>query len=540
MPQGHRIEEYEIVRVLGAGGFGITYLAFDHKLDGPVALKEYFPAGLAGRADERRVVVSSSEHAEVFAWGLDRFIEEARAIHRFRHRNVVRAHRYIEAHGTAYIVMEYVEGDSLAVLLEARGSLSVAAWRQWLDHLLDGLAHVHDQGYLHRDIKPSNIVIRSADGEPVLIDFGSARVSAAERTHTQVLTPEYAPIEQHSRKAKQGPATDIYALAAVSYRVLTGEPPPSAPDRMLDDQHAPLADRVAGSNRAWLAGIDQGLALRPSDRPQSVEAWRATFDRGSATPDPAADAWPVESEHEKRQSDVPTADRRAEQNGKRSLAVAAILAVAAVVVASLIAVVAWFQQPELPDPARFDHPSRSDRVTPRRPARPERVTPTRTPDATARLQQTAPEPVQRPGRNLLDPTSWPDPAPEPAAPRFGSGPYAADDYAQRFRAATGIDPVKEPRRFRQWMRDQGIYRRSFEVPPDPQVTPRSVPEPAQPHGRTFPEPRNGTPAQVNDALEHFTRGSNQDDVLRIQGTPDEIDSWTKPRPAVDADSTRHH
>ena len=210
----------------------------------------------------------------MFAWGLDRFIKEARAIHRFRHPNVVRAHRYIEAHGTAYIVMEYVEGESLAALLEARGSLPVAAWRPWLDRLLDGLAHVHDKGYLHRDIKPGNVVIRAADGEPVLIDFGAARVLAAERTHTLVLAPAYAPIEQHSTKAQQGSFTDIYSLAAVSYRALTGEPPPNALDRMLDDRYEPLAVRVAGADQTWLAIVDRGLALQPQDRPETVEAWR--------------------------------------------------------------------------------------------------------------------------------------------------------------------------------------------------------------------------------------------------------------------------
>ena len=256
LPAGSNVEEYEIVRVLGAGGFGITYLAFDHTLDGPVAIKEYFPAGLAARTDDRRVSAASIESRDVFAWGLDRFIDEARTMHRFRHPNVVRAHRFVEAYGTAYIVMEYVDGESLAAILESRGRLPAAAWRRWLDRLLDGLAHVHGHGYLHRDVKPANIVVRAEDGEPVLIDFGAARAAARDRTHTRVLTPEYAPIEQHSSQAAQGPPTDIYALAAVSCRVLTGTAPPSAPDRMLDDRYEPLAGRVAGADRAWLAALD--------------------------------------------------------------------------------------------------------------------------------------------------------------------------------------------------------------------------------------------------------------------------------------------
>ena len=170
--------------MLGAGGFGITYLAFDHQLDGPVAIKEYFPAEVAVRADGWRVAASSADRREVFAWGLDRFTEEARSIHRFRHPNVVRVHRYVERAGTAYIVMEYVEGESLQRVLDARGPLPAAAWHRWLDPLLDGLAHVHGQGYLHRDLKPANIVIRAVDGEPVLIDFGAARAAARRHRRT--------------------------------------------------------------------------------------------------------------------------------------------------------------------------------------------------------------------------------------------------------------------------------------------------------------------------------------------------------------------
>ena len=267
--------EYEIVRVLGAGGFGITYLAFDHQLDGPVALKEYFPADVASRADGSGVAVTATTNQDLFAWGLDRFIQEARAIHRLRHPNVVRAYRYLEANGTAYIVLEYVEGEPLKTILDRRGRLSANEWRPWMDALLDGLAHVHEHGYLHRDIKPANIVVRSDNGEPVLIDFGSARLQHGDRTLTQVLTAGYAPIEQYSNDAAQGPQGDIYAMAAVSYRVLTGSTVPSAPDRVLNDGYGPLTDRTTATDSGWLAAVDRGLALRPEGRPQTVEEWRA-------------------------------------------------------------------------------------------------------------------------------------------------------------------------------------------------------------------------------------------------------------------------
>ena len=278
LPSGYRIEEYEIVRVLGAGGFGITYLATDTKLDGPVALKEYFPHEHAVRAADQRVAALSTEESRaLFTWGLDRFLDEARSVHRFRHPNVVRVHRYIEALGAAYIVMEYVEGEALEAVVEMRAPLRATEWRRWLDRLLDGLEHVHEHGYLHRDITPANIVIRIANGEPVFIDFGAARAAARDRTHTQVLTPPYAPIEQHGSGCAQGPSTDIYALAVVSYHALTGVLPPFAPDRALEDRYEPLAGRIDGVEFSWLAAIDQGMALRAEDRPQTVAAWRSAL-----------------------------------------------------------------------------------------------------------------------------------------------------------------------------------------------------------------------------------------------------------------------
>ena len=289
LPPGYRIEEYEIVRALGAGGFGVTYLANDTRLDGPVALKEYFPREHAERAADQRVAASPAEEScALFTWGLDRFLDEARSIHRFRHPNVVRVHRYVEALGTAFIVMEYVEGESLDAVLRSRAPLPAAEWRQWLDRLLDGLEHVHGHGYVHRDITPANIVIRASNGEPVLIDFGAARAAARGRAHTQVLTPRYAPIEQHGTEGTQGPPTDIYALAAVSYRALTGECAPEAPARAVDDRYEPLVGRVAGADLPWLAAIDRAMALRANDRPRTVSGWRSAM-AGAEGPDRAPD-----------------------------------------------------------------------------------------------------------------------------------------------------------------------------------------------------------------------------------------------------------
>ena len=280
-----RLHDYEIVRVLGAGGFGITYLAFDHNLNGPVALKEYFYAGLATRARSGAVVPSSTSKADGFEWGRARFLDEARLVARLDHPNIVRVHRYFEANNTAYIVMDYVEGESLAAVLKKHGTLAPPQWRRWIEPLLDGLEHVHRRDYLHRDIKPENIVIRAMDGQPVLIDFGAARSAAAEKTRhlTAVHTPGYAPIEQYSASGRQGPATDIYALAAVSYRVLAGEAPPDAADRAVEDEYRPLVQRMRQPGDPFLAAIDRALALRAADRPQSLPAWRTLLN-------PAADS----------------------------------------------------------------------------------------------------------------------------------------------------------------------------------------------------------------------------------------------------------
>lgn len=280
--KGARVEEYRILRVLGRGGFGITYLAFDLNLNGPVALKEYFPAGHARRLDDGSVGPASPDNRSVFDWGLKSFLAEAQAIHRLQHPNVVRALRYFQARGGAFIVMEYVEGDSLAKVLKDRSGLTFAEWHPLFEKLLDGLEHVHDHEYLHRDLKPGNIVVRDADGAPVLIDFGSARIATGERTNTQMVTDGYAPIEQYGSR-KQGPPADLYALAAVSYRALLSERPPTAPDRVTNDTIARLEDRVNGAERGWLAALDRCLAIQPKDRPQSVAALRKALRKRSVS-----------------------------------------------------------------------------------------------------------------------------------------------------------------------------------------------------------------------------------------------------------------
>ena len=280
LPPNARLNEYQIVRELGAGGFGITYLAYDHNLNGPVALKEYFYAGLAMRGSDGSVSPISTRRADNYKWGRDRFLVEAQTLTGLNHPNIVRVRRFFEANNTAYIVMDYVEGEPLSAFLERHGTLNPEEWRPWLEALLDGLEHVHGKDYLHRDIKPDNIVLRvdeTGASQPVLIDFGAARRAAADKTPqlTAVHTPRYAPLEQYSSTSRQGPFTDIYSLAAVSYRALAGEPPPNAADRVEKDAFRQLTEHLKRPDDPLLAAIDSALAVRAVDRPQTVSEWRA-------------------------------------------------------------------------------------------------------------------------------------------------------------------------------------------------------------------------------------------------------------------------
>ena len=289
LPRGYRLQEYELVRVLGMGGFGITYLGFDHHLAKAVAIKEYLPSDLATRTTDHSVAPQASSFRGDFQWGLDRFVKEAKTVARFDHRHIIKVYRYFEAHGTAYIVMEYAEGETLADYLVREGPLSEAELREILYPLLDGLAVVHEAGILHRDITPSNIVLRDEDGSPVLIDFGAARQAVGERSRsiTSVLTPGYAPIEQYSTRGdSQGAWTDIYALGAVCYRALTGRVPVEALERVRRDRLVSLGELCGAWVSAGLvSSVDWALQVGEEDRPQSVTEWRAMLEAKEAADD---------------------------------------------------------------------------------------------------------------------------------------------------------------------------------------------------------------------------------------------------------------
>ena len=276
LPPGTSLQRYEILSVLGQGGFGITYRARDTQLNRDVAIKEYLPSALAVREQTILVLPRSTQMAGEFALGRQRFLDEGRTLATLqRAPSIVRVFDFIEANGTAYIVMELVPGITLDERLSRGKVLSPAEIDKILWPLLDGLAQVHAIDFLHRDIKPANILLDET-GSPTLIDFGSSRAAIAGQTvaATAIFTPGYAAAEQFTA-ARQGPWTDIYGLSATLYHAITGAPPPSAFDRMLDETYEPLTKRTpAGFAPGLLIGIDAGLAVRASDRPQSIAGWR--------------------------------------------------------------------------------------------------------------------------------------------------------------------------------------------------------------------------------------------------------------------------
>ena len=291
LPPGSRMEDFELKKVLGHGGFGITYRGWDTVLGRTVAVKEYLPAGVAIRVADMTIHPKTQDDEEDYRKGLDDFLREARVLARFEHHpNIVRVHRFFKAHGTAYIVMEYVEGQTLSTICKAEGTLDEPRLTAILNPLLAALSEMHAVEFLHRDIKPGNILLRN-DGAPVMIDFGSARTAMAVRSQsmTSIVTPGFAPIEQYSTRGKQGPWTDIYAVGAVLYCAMTGTVPSDATSRIEDDDLVPTGQAAAGRYGEPLCdAVDWALRLRGADRPQSIAEWREVLEGRSAPPDPSA------------------------------------------------------------------------------------------------------------------------------------------------------------------------------------------------------------------------------------------------------------
>ncbi len=301
LPVGHRLHEFEVTGLIGEGGFGIVYLATDTQLQRTVAIKEYMPASLASRNEALEVTVRSERHRETFALGMRSFVNEARLLASFDHPALIKVYRFWEANGTAYMVMPYYQGPTLKNWLREQKASPNEAWlKAMLRPLLDALEAIHADHCYHRDIAPDNILLLGPD-KPLLLDFGAARrvIGDATQALTVILKPGYAPLEQYAEvpSMKQGPWTDVYALSAVLYAVITGKAPPPSVGRMMKDDLVPATTMAAGRYSVpFLAAIDAGLTVRPEERPQNVAAMRELLfadtllpgHKVSAPPAPAA------------------------------------------------------------------------------------------------------------------------------------------------------------------------------------------------------------------------------------------------------------
>ena len=280
LPVGTRLAEFEIRQILGAGGFGVVYRAWDEALQRDVALKEYMPVSMAGRGPDRSVTLRSRVHEENFAVGLQSFVNEARLLARFDQPALVKVLRFWEANGTAYMAMPLYKGRTLRQLRkDAPASTFNDGWiRALIEPLLGALEVMHEAAVYHRDIAPDNI-LWCDDNRPVLLDFGAARLVLADRTQnvTAILKPQFAPIEQYAetQSMRQGPWTDFYALAGTCYFLLTGRAPLPATARVMGDELVPLAQIAPpGCSQRLVQILDWAMAVRPQDRPQSVAQLR--------------------------------------------------------------------------------------------------------------------------------------------------------------------------------------------------------------------------------------------------------------------------
>ena len=272
-------DSYRILRVVGSGGFGITYEAEDIGLGTVVAIKEYYPLDFGDRDDGTMSVRPKSDrHKQSFEWGRSNFLQEARTLARFEHPSIVRVTRVFAANSTAYMVMRFEVGLSY---LDWLASVGRPPTQEELDAvtapLLDALQVMHAADFLHRDIAPDNIIIR-ADGTPVVLDFGAAGRANAGLSHSLngIVKAGYSPHEQYASDTNlQGPWSDIYALGATLYLAVTGRTPEEATLRAIDDRMPSAVVSAKGRYRGdFLAAIDACLTVRYADRPQSVAQLR--------------------------------------------------------------------------------------------------------------------------------------------------------------------------------------------------------------------------------------------------------------------------
>jgi serine/threonine protein kinase len=319
LPVGTLIEGFEIQDVIGIGGFGIVYKAFDPMLQRQVALKEYLPATLAQRIEGGAVRVREARHKNTFDAGMRSFINEARLLAQFDHAALVKVYRFWEMAGTAYMVMPLYQGQTLKQYAEnCKGPLPESQVVNWLVVLTQALEVMHAQQCYHRDISPENIIIEESTGRPILLDFGAARraIGSVSQPFTVILKASYAPIEQYAEvpSMTQGAWTDVYALAAVAHFLITGKTPPSSVGRLVNDNYQTLSSQpqLPYSPHVKLA-IDRALAVQPQDRTANMALFRQALqtqpqdilslvDQASNTEPVAANTNPIEANKTPSQS----------------------------------------------------------------------------------------------------------------------------------------------------------------------------------------------------------------------------------------------
>ena len=294
LAEGFRLDQYEFQGVLSSSEAGIKYFCLDHEVGRRFAVMECLPSALVTRQVGGGVVPQSSTAERTFNELLEQFLREADAAAQFRHPSMVSVHGSLRANGTGYVLMDYVEGETLSALLARTGAIAVGSLMSLASPLMDCVAAMHEAHLLHLDIRPGNVVL-GAERNPVLLTYGLGRHSARgarqalgeDRRRPRMTVPRslYSAFEMYSKIGRVGPWTDIYALGATFYQCVAGRPPSAAPDRMMQDDFAALSDHYKDSaNIAVLAAIDEALGMYVDDRPESIETWREALSGKPARP----------------------------------------------------------------------------------------------------------------------------------------------------------------------------------------------------------------------------------------------------------------